>query len=68
MTLEEIFNKKGIALFDSAGNLRNVVDVLEDMYLKLNAKEFVDIMMDIEEEEKLNNIFNNARQREYRGE
>lgn len=68
MTLEQIFQKRGIALFDSNGELRNVIDVLEDMYLKLSAKEFIHILIEIEEEERLANIFDNARLREYRGE
>lgn len=68
MTLQEIFSKKGITIFSSNGELRNVVDVLEDMYLKLDVREYISLMTEIQEEEKYVNIFDNARSRKYRGE
>lgn len=68
MTLQEIFSKKGIAILNSSGELRNVVDVLEDMYLKLNAREYISLMIEVQEEEKYANLFDDARSREYRGE
>lgn len=68
MTLNDIFKKKGITLFNSKGEIRNAIDILEDMYLKLNAKEFIHIMAEIQEEEKYANIFDDARSRKYRGE
>lgn len=68
MTLKEIFLKKGISLFNSKGELRNVIDVLEDMYLKLDAREYISLMIEAQEEEKYANIFDDARSREYRGE
>lgn len=68
MTLKEIFSKKGISLFNSKGELRNVIDVLEDMYLKLDSREYISLMIEVQEEEKYANIFDDARLREYRGE
>ena len=67
MTLEQIFYKYGIKLRNSEGDLRNLVDVLEDMYLKLSSYEFTKIMFEVTEEEKFENIFDLARGRAYRG-
>lgn len=67
MTLEQIFYKYGIKLRNSKGDLRNLVDVLEDMYLKLSSYEFTQIMFEVTEEEKFENIFDLARGRAYRG-
>lgn len=67
MTLSEIFRKRGIRLYNDAGELRNPIDIIEDMYLKLNGYQLVMIMRDIEDEEKYANIFDNERGREYNG-
>lgn len=65
--LEKIFKKHGIKLKDVNGNIRNVVDVLEDMYLKLSPAEFSKIMFEIMEEEKYANVFDDLRGRSYKG-
>jgi hypothetical protein len=67
MLLEEIFAQYGIELREKDGSLRNVIDVLEDMYLKLTPSEFNKITMEIGDEEKWSNIFDQARNRKYRG-
>jgi hypothetical protein len=67
MTLKAVTKKYGIEITNSDGTLRNVVDVLEDIYLKLNAKEFIMLMLEIQEEEKDYNLFDDARGRKYRG-
>lgn len=67
MILEEILAAYGIQIRNADGSLRNVIDVIEDMYLKLTPNEFNRITMEIGEEEKYSNIFDNARQRKYRG-
>jgi hypothetical protein len=67
MLLEEIFAKYGIKIKNQDGSLRNVVDVLEDMYLKLSYSESNRLFMEIGEEEKWINIFDEARNRKYRG-
>jgi len=67
MTLEKIFIEYGIELRNSEGDLRNLIDVLEDMYLKLSSFEFTKIMYEISEEEKFNNLFDSARGRAYKG-
>jgi hypothetical protein len=67
MILEDIFKQYGIMLRDDEGNLRNLIDVIEDMYLKLSPSEFSRIMREITEEEKYSNIFDAARNRQYRG-
>jgi predicted secreted protein len=67
MILEEIFAQYGVKLLDENGNLRDVIDVIEDMYLKLSVREIQRIMMEISDEEKYSNIFDAARNRKYRG-
>jgi hypothetical protein len=67
MTLEEIAKKYGIDLRDSDGDLRNVIDVLEDMFLRLSTAEYLKLMFEISEEEKNYNLFDDARGRKYRG-
>jgi hypothetical protein len=67
MILEDIFKQYGVRLRDDEGNLRNLIDVIEDIYLKLSPSEFNRIMREITEEEKYSNIFDAARNRQYRG-
>lgn len=66
MDLEKILKKYGIPLRDQEGNIRNVVDVLEDFYLKVSASEYNKIMYEVSEEEKYYNIFDDARNRKYK--
>lgn len=65
--LEQIFKKHGINIKDNNGNIRNAIDILEDMYLKLNTREFNKIMFELQEEERYSNIFDEARGRSYKG-
>jgi len=67
MTLEQIFEKYGVSLKDSTGELRNTIDILEDIYLKMNAAELKLLLFEISEEELNANIFDDARGRKYRG-
>jgi hypothetical protein len=67
MTLEQIFEKYGVSLKDSTGELRNAIDILEDIYLKMNAAELRLLLFEISEEELNANIFDDARGRKYRG-
>lgn len=67
MELNKIFKKRGIELYDNQGEFRNPIDIIEDMYLKLNSLEFTILMRDIEEEEKYSNIFDKARGGKYNG-
>jgi hypothetical protein len=67
MTLEQIFDKYSIPLKDSTGEIRNAVDIIEDIYLKLNAAELKFLLFEISEEERDANIFDDARGRKYRG-
>lgn len=67
MTLDEIMKKYGIDLRDARGDIRNAVDILEDMFLKLSTSEYVKLMYEITEEEKHYNLFTDARNRKYRG-
>jgi hypothetical protein len=63
--LQQIFHQFNIELFDENG-LRNVIDVLEDLYLKLTPKEFNYILAHIAEiEQKEGHIFDQARNRPY---
>ena len=65
--LERIFKKYGIKLKDSNGEYRMMVDVLEDMYLKLNTNEIKMMFFEMSEDEKYANIFDDARGRKYKG-
>ena len=65
--LEKIMNKRGISIRDEKGALRNLVDVLEDMYLKLNGREVNMMFFEMSEEEREANIFNDERGRAYKG-
>jgi hypothetical protein len=67
MNLEDIFKKFGIDLLDDKGNLRNLIDVLEDMYLKLNSFDFTKLMYEISEEEQHADIFDKIRGHRYGG-
>jgi hypothetical protein len=67
MTLEQIFEKYGVSLKDSTGELRNAIDIFEDIYLKMNAAELKLLLFEISEEELNANIFDDARGRKYRG-
>ena len=65
--LDKIFKKYGITLKNTDGSIRNTIDVLEDMYLKLTPAEFNKIMYEVSEEERYSNIFDDERGRKYRG-
>lgn len=67
MILEEVFANYGITLRNEDGSLRNLIDVLEDMYLKLTPFEFHKLTYELSEEEKYSNIFDQARERDYKG-
>lgn len=67
MILEEVFANYGIALRNEDGSLRNLIDVLEDMYLKLAPYEFHKLTYELSEKEKYSNIFDQARKRGYKG-
>lgn len=67
MNLREIYAQYGIELRDKNGELRNTIDVLEDMFLKLSVQEFLAIGLEITEEEKYADLFNNERGRSYKG-
>ena len=61
-SLEGILAKKGIPLKENGEN-RDVVDILEDMYLRLSPPELCNLFYEIGEEEDMgNNIFQEARQ------
>lgn len=67
MKLEEIFRKYGIELRDSDGVLRNPVDIIEDMYLRLLSVDILAIFNEIMEEEKFRNVFDESRNKPYGG-
>jgi hypothetical protein len=63
--LEEIFYSFNVKLFDGEKH-RHVVDVLEDLFLKLNAQEYQLLMQSISRtESKEGHIFDQARNRPY---
>jgi hypothetical protein len=63
--LEFIYKSYGINLKDSKGELRNVVDVLEDIYLKLNTADIIKLMETIRVAELESDIFDELRGRKY---
>lgn len=67
MKLEDIFRKYGIELKDNDGVLRNPVDIIEDMYLRLLPVDILRIFNEIMEEEKFRNVFDEIRNRPYGG-
>ena len=67
MKLEDIFRKYGIELRDNDGVLRNPVDIIEDMYLRLLPVDILRIFNEIMEEEKFSNVFDESRNGPYGG-
>lgn len=65
--LEEIFAKYNIKIRKENGRIRNAIDILEDMYLRLGNGDFSKIMYEIQEEEKECDVFDKARGRRYEG-
>lgn len=65
--LDRIARKYEINLFNKDGTLRNTIDVLEDMYSKMTAKTFSQMMYEIQEEEFCGDLFNQARNKKYTG-
>lgn len=66
-TLNDIFQDKGIELCTKDGKLRNVIDVLEDMYLKMSPNEFMYLVDEISRtESKEGHIFDKERNRLYK--
>jgi hypothetical protein len=62
-SLEKIFEKYGIKLIsDWDGTQRDIVDIIEDMYLRLDSRSIIKLFNEIGEEERFgNNIFQEAR-------
>jgi len=65
--LNDITSRYGIKIKHSNGELRNVIDVLEDMYIRLGRSEMIRMFYEMSEEEKHADIFNDARGRKYNG-
>ncbi len=64
--LEDIFNFYNIKIFDQ-NECRNVIDVLEDMFLKINTTEYAALMEKVSLiESREGHIFDQARKREYK--
>lgn len=67
MRLEHILGKHGIHIKNSNGTMRNVVDVIEDLYLQISRDEYYNIMMEIAIAEVDFSVFDNSRGRPYEG-
>lgn len=64
-TLEDILQSYSIPLTQN-NKLRNVVDVLEDLYLKISTNEYIRLMSDISTlETTQGHIFDQARNKPY---
>jgi hypothetical protein len=53
--LEEILQQYGITLYDSEGNERTFIVVLDEIYLKLNRTQLIEFMSKVEQ--NANEIF-----------
>jgi hypothetical protein len=53
--LEQILQEYGITLYDSEGNERNFIVVLDELYLKLNRTQLIEFMSKVEQ--NANEIF-----------
>lgn len=64
--LEDIFGSFGIKLFDN-NEYRHAVDILEDLFLKINNKEYALLMEKVAQTESVTgHLFDIARQRPYK--
>jgi|GEM_PF-4171995 len=62
-SLEGLFRKRGISLYHADGIERSPIDIIEDLYIRLNQRELSTLFYEIGEEEDLgNNIFQRERE------
>jgi hypothetical protein len=59
-TLEELLKDFGIHLKDN-GQLRNPIDIIEDLYMRIAPVDWKEIVHAIAAQERIHNIFENAR-------
>lgn len=59
-TLEELLGDFGIHLKDN-GQLRNPIDIIEDLYMRIVPVDWKEIVHAIAAQERIHNIFENAR-------
>ena len=59
-TLEQVLKKFGIYLKDEKG-LRNTVDIIEDLYIRISPADWKEIIHAIAAQERIHNIFENQR-------
>lgn len=63
--LEKVFQSYNITLKENQ-KYRHIVDILEDLYIKLNTDEYINLMSQIADiESKEGMIFDEARQKPY---
>lgn len=60
-TLEQLLKDFGIYLKDEKG-LRNPVDIIEDLYIRISPADWKEIIHAIAEQERIHNIFQNQRE------
>ena len=59
-TLEQVLVEFGIHLKDK-NTLRNPIDVIEDLYIRISPADWKEIVHAIAAQERIHNIFENAR-------
>lgn len=59
-TLEQLLKDFGIYLKDEKG-LRNPVDIVEDLYIRISPADWKEIVQAIAAQERIHNIFQNQR-------
>lgn len=64
--LQDIFDRHNILIMSNDG-IRNAIDILEDLYLKINGEEWNKIVQEIANKESIEgSIFDEARNRPYK--
>jgi hypothetical protein len=62
-TIRDIYLKYGVDIRDKDGSLRNVIDVLEDIYFRVHKDEYKKIEQDIYFQTKVENVFEKEKEK-----
>ena len=62
-TIRDIYLQYGVDIRDKNGSLRNVIDVLEDIYFRVHKDEYKKIEQDIYFQTKVENVFEKEKEK-----
>ena len=62
-TIRDIYLEYGVDIRDKNGSLRNVIDVLEDIYFRVHKDEYKKIEQDIYFQTKVENVFEKEKEK-----